>query len=270
MPELNSNQRTNLKPNKGIQMKTRNALALTTIFAMAVTSIPLLAAPDDDRRVVSAAKQSYVYRTYLSDDHIKIQSKDGVVTLTGEVANRSHKSMAEDTVENLPGVKSVDNQLKVKSANEHSDGWLEVKVKSALLYRRSVSGSKTSVAVKDGIVTLTGDASSQAQKDLTEEYAKDIEGVKAVKNELKVSGEPPDRTVGEVIDDASITAQIKSALLTHRSTSAIKTKVTTRDGVVMVSGEASNQAEKDLVTKLVNDVKGVKRVVNNMDVKAKA
>lgn len=248
-------------------MKTRHALALTTVFAMVVTSIALLAAADDDNRIVSAAKQSYVYRTYLSDDHIKIQSKDGSVKLTGEVSNRFHKSMAEDTVENLPGVKSVDNQLEVKPANEHSDGWMEVKVKSALLYRRSVSGTKTSVSVKDGIVTLTGDASSQAQKDLTEEYAKDIEGVKAVKNELKVSAEPPARTVGEVIDDASITAQVKSALLTHRSTSAIKTKVTTRDGVVTVSGEARNQAEKDLVTKLVNDVKGVKSVVNNTEIK---
>ena len=248
-------------------MKARHALALTTVFAMVVTSAPLLAASADDNRIVAAAKQSYVYRTYLSDDHIKIQSKDGAVTLTGEVSNPSHKSMAEDTVENLPGVTKVDNQLTVKPANEHSDGWIEFKVKSALLFRRSVSGTKTSVSVKEGIVTLTGDASSQAQKDLTEEYAKDIEGVKEVKNELKVSAEPPPRTVGEVIDDGSITAQVKSALLTHRSTSAIKTKVTTREGAVTVTGEARNLAEKDLVTKLVKDIKGVKSVVNNMEVK---
>jgi hyperosmotically inducible periplasmic protein len=249
-------------------MKTQHALTLATVFAMVVSSIPLLAASADDSRIVSAAKKSYVYRTYLSDDDIKIESKDGDVTLTGKVSNRSHKSMAADTVENLPGVKSVDNQLKVESTNEHSDGWVEFKVKSALLYHRSVSGTKTSVAVKDGTVTLTGDASSQAQKDLTEEYAKDIEGVKEVKNELKVTTEePPGRTVGEVIDDASITAQVKSALLTHRSTSAIRTKVKSRDGVVSVSGEAKNQAEMDLVTKLVNDVKGVKSVVNNMEVK---
>jgi len=247
-------------------MKTRHALTLATVFAMAVTSIPLLAAPDDDKRIVSAAKQSYVYRTYLGDDHIKIESKDGAVTLTGEVASRSHKSMAADTVENLPGVKSVDNQLTVKAADEHSDGWIEVKVKSALLYRRSVSGSKTTVSVKDGVVTLAGDASSLAEKELAAEYAKDIEGVKAVKNELKVSAAPPARTAGEVIDDASITAQVKSALLTHRSTSAIKTKVKTRDGVVTVGGEAKNQAEIDLVTKLVNDVKGVKSVANNMKI----
>jgi hyperosmotically inducible periplasmic protein len=248
-------------------MKTKHVLALMTALAVVTNCTPLWAARSDDARIVSAAKQSYVYRTYLKDDDIKIQSVDGVVTLKGEVSDRSHKDMAADTVENLPGVKIVDNRLVVKPADEHSDGWIEFKVKSALLFHRSVSGTKTTVSVKDGIVTLTGAASSQAQKELTEEYAKDNEGVKGVKNEMTVSTAPPARSVGEVIDDASITAQVKSALLTHRSTSALKTKATTREGVVTLSGEAKNQAEKDLVTKLASDIHGVKSVVNNMEVK---
>jgi osmotically-inducible protein OsmY len=55
-------------------------------------------------------------------------------------------------------------------------------------------------------------------------------------------------------------------LLSHRSTSAVKTKVTTTDGVVTVSGEAKNAAEKSLVTKLVTDIDGVSSVVNNMTI----
>jgi len=248
-------------------MKTNHILALVATLAVVTNRTPLWAARTDDARIVSAAKQSYVYRTYLKNDDIKIQAEDGTVTLKGEVSDRSHKDMAADTVENLPGVKSVDNQLVVKPADEHSDGWIEFKVKSALLYHRSVSGTKTTVSVNDGTVTLSGTAASQAQKELTEEYARDIEGVKEVKNGMTVSAGPPPRRLGEVIDDASITAQVKSALLTHRSTSAIKTKVTTRDGVIILSGEAKNQAEKDLVTKLANDIHGVKSVVNNMEVK---
>jgi osmotically-inducible protein OsmY len=248
-------------------MKTKHTLVLTTALAVVCTCTPLRAARNDDARIVSAAKQSYVYRTYLKNDDIKIQADDGAVTLKGEVPDRSHKDMAADTVESLPGVKRVDNQLVVKPANEQSDGWIEFKVKSALLFHRSVSGTKTTVSVKDGMVTLSGTASSPAQKELSEEYAKDIEGVKGVKNEMTVAAGPPPRGVGEVIDDASITAQVKSALLTHRSTSAIKTKVTTRNGVIILSGEAKNQAEKDLVTKIASDIHGVKNVVNNMEVK---
>ena len=67
-----------------------------------------------------------MFKTYLKDDSIKTESKDGVVTLTGTVSESSHKSLAQDTVEDLPGVKSVDNQLKVSGEQpaEHSDTWI--------------------------------------------------------------------------------------------------------------------------------------------------
>jgi len=76
----------------------------------------------------------------------------------------------------------------------------------------------------------------------------------------------PDETTGEKIDDASITAQVKLSLMSHRSTSAVKTKVQTVDGVVTVSGVAKNAAEKSLVTKLVTDINGVSSVINNMTI----
>lgn len=44
------------------------------------------------------------------------------------------------------------------------------------------------------------------------------------------------------------------------------TEVSTKDGIVTLRGQADNQAQKDLVTKLVEDVKGVKSVNNQMAV----
>jgi hyperosmotically inducible periplasmic protein len=64
--------------------------------------------------------------------------------------------------------------------------------------------------------------------------------------------EMEERTAGEKIDDASVTAQVRSALASHRSTSDVSTVVTTRDGEVTLTGIAKNSAEKALVTKLVN------------------
>jgi len=169
-------------------------------------------------------------------------------------------------VASLPGVKSVDNRLGVKGERpaENSDAWLVTKVKTTLLFHSNVSAI-TEVSAKGGIVTLRGNAASQAQKDLTTEYAKDVEGVKDVNNEMTVSGTPKKKaTMGEKIDDASITAQVKMTLLSHRSTSAVHTKTETKNGVVSLSGKAENAAEIDLVTKLVSDVKGVKSVKNKM------
>jgi len=251
-------------------MKAIYSLSLMVVaVALLAISVPVHASKMDDR-IVSTAWKSYVFKTYLQADGVKIESKDGVVTLTGTVSEESHKSLAQETMASLPGVKSVDNRLEVKGERpvEKSDAWLSAKVKTTLLFHRSVSGLKTGVNVKDGIVTLEGEATSQAQKDLATEYAKDVEGVKDVKNEMTVSAasKKTHRTAGEKIDDASITAQVKMALVFHRSTSALNTTVKTKRGVVTVGGKAKNAAEKDLVSKLVDDVNGVKSVKNRMTI----
>jgi osmotically-inducible protein OsmY len=131
-----------------------------------------------------------------------------------------------------------------------------------------VSAGNTEVDVKDGIVTLRGNATSQLQKDLTTEYTKDVDGVKDVRNDMTVSktSKKTPRTAGTKIDDVSITAQVKMALLLHRSTSALHTSVVTKYGVVTLRGKAGNAAEKNMVTKLVNDVNGVKSVKNRMTI----
>jgi osmotically-inducible protein OsmY len=241
---------------------------MLAVLALLAFSVPAYAS-EMDSRIESSARQSYVFQTYLQDDHINVQSRDGAVTLRGTVSEESHKSLARETVADLPGVKSVDSWLEVKgeSPAKNSDAWLTTKVKTTLLFHRSVSAGTTEVYVKDGIVTLRGDASSQAQKELTTEYAKDVEGVKDVNNEMSVSNSSEKtRTIGEKIDDASITAQVKMTLLYHRSTSALHTKVETKNGVVTLSGKASNSAELDLASKLASDVNGVMDVRNQMTI----
>jgi osmotically-inducible protein OsmY len=244
-------------------------LAFTAVLVF--TSGPVRASQTDDR-IESSFKKTYVYKTYLKDEHIKISAKDGVVTLSGAVADETHKPMAQNVAEALPGVTSVDNQITVKGEQpaESSDTWISMKVKSALLFHRNVSASATEVYLKDGNVTLKGEAVSEAQKELTTEYAKDVDGVKSVKNEMTVATNPPkvDQTIGQKIDDASITAQVKGSLLSHHSTSVLNTKVSTTEGIVTLGGTAKNDAEKALVTKLVTDINGVKSVVNNMTIEA--
>jgi hyperosmotically inducible protein len=255
-------------------MKIKTVYNLAVIIAAAVlfiTSIPLHASSTDDR-IVSSAKDSYVFKTYLKGDAIKVQSKDGIVTLTGTVSEESHKSMAEETVSNLPGVKSVNNQLSITGspASANSDAWLADRVRGTLLFHRSVSYLNTSVSVTDGKVTLRGTASSEAEKQLTTEYTKDVSGVKDVDNQMTVAKSPAKshRTVGEVIDDASITTQVRMSLLFHHGTDVFDTKVSTHKGVVTLAGTAKNQAEIDLATKRVSDIHGVKSVNNQMTIEA--
>ncbi len=254
-------------------MKNKN---LSVLLVLLASPVALFASHETDRKIESAAEASYNYRTVL-ENHVKVKSSDGVVTLTGVVQDKDERALAADTVENLPGVTAVKNEITVKSAYpEKSDKWLALKIRSRLLVKGNVSAASTTVAVEDGVVTLGGTADNIAQKELTEVYAKDIDGVRSVRNRIVVKdGVASDRTsndgnresLGEKIDDASITTQVKYALLSHKATSALKTKVTTTDGVIVISGEASSDAEKSLVTKLATDVRGAKSVTNTMTVK---
>ncbi|MCX5688127.1 MAG: BON domain-containing protein [Candidatus Omnitrophica bacterium] len=86
-------------------------------------------ASERDNRIELPAKKSKAFKIDLKDDLIAIRSRDGVVTLTGTVANESHKVLAQKTVEKLRGVKSVDNQLRLEGerTEKNSDGTLSVK-----------------------------------------------------------------------------------------------------------------------------------------------
>jgi osmotically-inducible protein OsmY len=173
-------QKTYQEKKKTIMKRTTFSLVLVlTMTALFLISISAFAS-ETDERIESSAKQSYVFKTYLADDDIQIASKNGIVTLTGTVSEETHKSLAKETVSNLPGVVSVDNKLSIKneSPKEYSDAWLITKVKSTLLFHRNVSSTATEVFSKNGTVTLRGEADNEAQKDLTTEYALDVEGVR--------------------------------------------------------------------------------------------
>jgi osmotically-inducible protein OsmY len=246
---------------------------LAVMFALVLTGTTVRASQMDDS-IQSSAKDSYVFRNELKDDSINVSSNEGMVTLTGTVSEESHKTLAQDTVEGLSGVKSVDNQLVVNAAQpaQNSDGWIGMQVKSALFFNRNVSAVNTEVDVANGVVTLKGQADSQAQKDLTGEYAKDINGVTGVDNQMTIGqtvnqpDQNKDQNKDNKIDDASITAQVKVAFLEHHSTSAFKTGVDTNKGIVTLSGDATSGAAKDMASKVAGDINGVTSVVNNMTI----
>src|ERR1035438_5515348 len=93
-----------------------SAALMVAMFILLVLSVPVYAVSQTDDRIVSSARESYIFKTYLKDDDIKIQSKDGAVTLTGFVNEVSHKTLATNIVADLPGVINVDNRLEVKGA----------------------------------------------------------------------------------------------------------------------------------------------------------
>ena len=245
----------------------RTPLHLATIVLVA--SAAALNATETDERIIQSARNSYNFKTYLKDDKITIASKGGAVTLTGKVQDEFHRSLAEETLSGLPGVTGVNNQLSLslETGVVNPDATLRAKVQAALLFHRRLSATRTTVKVDDGVVTLQGEAESQAQKALATEYVQGLDGVARVDNEMTVASGPPRRKeIRAKIDDASLTAQVKLALLFNKSTSAVHTKVRTEHGVVTLSGAAKSKAERDLVTRIIRNIEGIRKVRNQMTV----
>jgi osmotically-inducible protein OsmY len=78
------------------------------------------------------------------------------------------------------------------------------------------------------------------------------------------AAKPTQKTVDEIIDDASIKAQIKLALLFLRGTDPFRTHITVDRGAVTVTGMAKNAAEIELVGKRIEDIRGVVSIDNRM------
>jgi osmotically-inducible protein OsmY len=228
----------------------------------------LLFAMDMDEQIAASAKKTYVFRTYLKGDDIQVLAQDGVATLTGTVASEAHSWLAAETVADLPGVKRVDNRLEVLEGipEKNSDAWLRMRVENVLRLHRSLDSVQAMVDVRDGRVTLRGEAGSPAAKELAAEYVKDIEGVQDVRNQMSVAKKPKakEKTVAEMIDDASVKAQIKLALLFQRGTDPFRVNIAVDRGAVIVTGLARNAAEKELVGKRIADIHGVVSVDNRM------
>jgi len=260
-------------PSRRPSFAARAAVTATLVLGGlgAVSSLVRLEATETEDRILAAARGSYNFKTYLAGDQIHLAAKRGTVTLTGEVLDELHRSLAEETVAGLPGVDRVNNQLSLRSqpGGGTPDAALRTKVQAALLFHRQFSILQTRVQVQQGVVTLQGEADSEARKRLCATFVQGLDGVVRVDNQLAVVSEPHPRrkAIRKRIDDASITAQVKLALLFNHATSATRTRVRTENGVVHLEGAAGSRAEKRLVNRVAWTVEGIRNVNNLMTVK---
>jgi len=153
-----------------------------------------------------------------------------------------------------------------KSAGEQiDDSVLTGKVKTALIADPDTKARQIDVEVFRGIVQLNGFVDSPENKAAATRVASSIRGVKKVDNNLVV--QESSRSAGEVIDDGVITAKVKTALIEDPMVKAHQVEVSTREGVVQLSGFVDNADAKRKAAELARNVSGVKDVRNDLTVK---
>jgi osmotically-inducible protein OsmY len=140
------------------------------------------------------------------------------------------------------------------------DDQIENTFKSSHIYRTQLKNTDLSVDSDGGVVTLSGKVETEDQKRLAEDTARGIPGVQRINNELRVTNQPKE------MSDDWIATKVRGSLLFHRNVGITNTNVAVNDGVVTLSGTVENEAEKALAAEYAGDVKGVKRVQNNLQV----
>lgn len=130
------------------------------------------------------------------------------------------------------------------------------------------------VTVEDGKATITGRVESDANKELATQIAEGVKGIGSVDNSMitEENYETPVRkggqSYGEIIDDASITAAVKSKLIWSRYLDGSTTKITTKKGMVTLNGTAENKAAVELAGNLAMTTRGVVSVDNKLTIAA--
>jgi len=261
------------------QNKPYSRVSVAGLAALFIVGVLLLCTAAGDNQLEAAFRQTYAYQTYLRNDAIRVDLKDGVVVLTGSVAEESHKTLAQAIAANLAGDARVDDQLTVEAqfTDVDPDVYIARKVRLALHFHSNIDEGRIYVLVKDGVVTLQGEAASAAQRQMLAGFIADLAGVRRVQNDMTVAateaetGYAPaasaDYGTREPVDDASVTAQILTTLQTHQSTHAIPAKVATRNGEVTLTGTVSNEAQSAQIVGLVAAIRGVTSINNQLTIK---
>ena len=159
------------------------------------------------------------------------------------------------------------SSLYAESAGEHiDDATIASKAKAVLIGEKNVQARKINVEVSKGSLQLSGFVGSDDEKSIALQLANSVVGVKKVLDALIVS--PGSRSAGEVLDDTSIAAKLKTKL-TKTTGLGDATDITTevRRGHVLLAGFVESEEVKSAAAEVAKSIKGVAMVHNLIAVK---
>jgi osmotically-inducible protein OsmY len=145
-----------------------------------------------------------------------------------------------------------------------SDLQIQKDVIEELRWEPFLNSSEIGVAVKNGIVTLSGQVDSYSKKLIAEKAAKKVNGVKAIAEDIQVGILPASRKT-----DTQIAEAVLNALKWHSAIQDEKIKIKVEDGNVRLEGEVEWEYQRTSIKSAIENLAGVRSVVNLVTVKSK-
>jgi hyperosmotically inducible protein len=158
-----------------------------------------------------------------------------------------------------------------RDAESVPDHWIKTQLITQYGRNSELTTLNIGTRVDNGVVTLTGQVSSQAEKALAGRIAANVDGVTRVDNQINV-GVPPiarsaPNTLYHFTSDANTTTMVEMRLLQNKKTDQLQLQVNTNDHVVTLDGTVETQEQRQLAGRIAQGTMGVQEVINNLRVK---
>jgi|SRR5687768_16501295 osmotically-inducible protein OsmY len=199
------------------------------VLLSAAGMVVAIACSQSDPGVTTAVKAKLTADDTVKAYQIDVDTKDRVVTLSGNVETAAAKEQAVKIARQTDGVRDVVDQIAVNPDAAATTGRLREEADEA--------GREAREEARDA-----ADAAKEVGRD---------------------ASKATERT-GAVVTDAAVTAAVKTKFLADTAVSGLKIDVDTKDGVVTLNGMVSTKAEADRATSIARESDGVKRVVSNL------
>lgn len=172
------------------------AAALAAIFL--ATSVTSVAAAEDqakDAALTERVKAALASDSALAARSIEVETRDGVVQLSGFVNSEDQRTAALMRARSVQGVQEVRNDLSLRDDTRPTnrpvaDTVIAARVRDSLKDADLASDSDVNVEVSKGIVQLSGFVSTPQEKARAGDLASAVEGVRDVENQIALTEEP--------------------------------------------------------------------------------
>lgn len=140
-----------------------------------------------------------------------------------------------------------------------ADGVIETKLVDRFIQNDAALATGIEKSVNNGSVLLTGRVETIEQKVLATKLAWEIKGVREVVNEVQVT---QDNSLRDKAKDLAASAQLRAALIGDQNISSLNFSIDVVNGIVYLSGVASDEMEKERVIAHAQELRFAKKVVN--------